>query len=90
MKRLLLSTISAFALLATPALAQMPAPPDGKKGLSSAYTGKTYSPYAGRTFPSRPLWGDTQTQLYQRFLGRVFHNRHDDATADLMLGQKQV
>ncbi len=30
-----------------------------KETLSSAYKGKSYSPYAGRSFPSRPLWGDS-------------------------------
>ena len=30
-----------------------------KENLSSAYQGKSYSPYAGRSFPSRPLWGDS-------------------------------
>jgi len=27
--------------------------------LSNAYTGKVYSPYAKRSFPERPLWGDS-------------------------------
>jgi hypothetical protein len=27
--------------------------------LAKAYTGKSYSPYAGRAFPERPLWGDS-------------------------------
>jgi len=27
--------------------------------LSGAYTGKAYSPYAKRSFPERPLWGDS-------------------------------
>ncbi len=34
-------------------------PADPEAVLSDAYTGKSYSPYAGRGFPSRPLWGDT-------------------------------
>jgi hypothetical protein len=30
-----------------------------KESLSDLYSGKAYSPYAERGFPSRPLWGDT-------------------------------
>ncbi|MHC4991840.1 MAG: DUF3604 domain-containing protein [Planctomycetota bacterium] len=30
-----------------------------KESLSNLYSGKAYSPYAQRAFPSRPLWGDT-------------------------------
>jgi hypothetical protein len=29
-----------------------------KQQLTDAYPGKAYSPYAGRTFPERPLWGE--------------------------------
>ncbi len=39
------------------ASAQIPPPPDG--ALSADYQGTTYSPYAGRGFPSRVYWGDT-------------------------------
>ncbi len=52
--------ISLACLIVTvPAMAQMHAPPDAEEVLSDAYTGKSYSPYAGRSFPSRPLWGDS-------------------------------
>ncbi len=40
------------------ATAQIPIPPD-KQILSSAYTGKVYSPYARRDFPTRVFFGDT-------------------------------
>jgi hypothetical protein len=30
-----------------------------EESLSNLYPGKAYSPYAQRSFPSRPLWGDT-------------------------------
>jgi hypothetical protein len=30
-----------------------------KESLSDLYTGKTYSPYAQRSYPIQPLWGDT-------------------------------
>jgi hypothetical protein len=45
--------------IAVPGLAQLPAPPDGKEALSKAYAGKAYSPYVGRDFPERPLWGNS-------------------------------
>ncbi len=46
--------------LALPANASEMAPPQNpEEVLSDAYTGKSYSPYAGRNFSSRPLWGDT-------------------------------
>jgi len=41
--------------LTTIASAQVPPPGDGAETLSAAYPGKAYSPYAGRSFPSRPL-----------------------------------
>ena len=41
------------------ALAQVPPPSDAAAVLSDAYTGRSYSPYAGRSFPTFPLWGDS-------------------------------
>jgi hypothetical protein len=35
--------------------------------LSSAYKGKSYSPYAGRNFPSRPLFGDSHVHTANSF-----------------------
>jgi hypothetical protein len=56
-------------------LAQMPAPPDAEKVLSDNYHGKSYSPYAGRSFPSRPLWGDTHLHTGLSFDAGAFGNR---------------
>jgi len=42
--------------LGLPAAAQIT---PSKKSLSNLYPGKAYSPYAKRSFPSWPLWGDT-------------------------------
>ena len=44
-----------FALTST-ASAQIP---PTAESLSNVYSGKAYSPYAKRSFPSRPLWGDS-------------------------------
>lgn len=40
-------------------LAQIPVPPDGRESLAQKYTGRSYSPYADRDFPSMVYWGDT-------------------------------
>ncbi len=52
-------TCLALVLMALPATAQVPPPPDAKEVLSPAYTGKSYSPYAQRGFPTQVYWGDT-------------------------------
>ena len=57
MRRHVLLVISgAFLILAIPAVAQIQ---PSKESLSDLYHGKAYSPYAQRSFPSWPLWGDT-------------------------------
>ncbi len=56
------------------AVAQIPAPPDAKEVLSKAYTGKAYSPYAGRSV-RRPLWGDTHLHTSISFDAGAFGNR---------------
>ena len=60
MRFLTASSATLFAvLLAQASLAQIPAPPDGEAGLAQKYTGRSYSPYAERDFPSNVYWGDT-------------------------------
>ena len=52
--------VLAVSLLASSAaFSQIPPPPDGAEALSERYTGRSYSPYAERSFPSRVFWGDT-------------------------------
>jgi len=58
--RIALGAAGFASLLGPPAgLAQLPSPPDGAAGLVQQYTGKSYSPYAERDFPSDVYWGDT-------------------------------
>jgi hypothetical protein len=66
---------AALALIAAPVSAQVPPPPDGEKTLADAYKGKTYSPYAARGFPSRPLWGDTHLHTALSMDAGAFGNR---------------
>ena len=48
----------ASSLLMVTSLANAQIQPS-EESLSGLYPGKAYSPYAQRSFPSRPLWGDT-------------------------------
>jgi hypothetical protein len=71
----MLALAATLALTALPALAQVPVPPDAKEVLSSAYTGKSYSPYAQRGFPSNVYWGDTHLHTSLSMDAGAFGNR---------------
>jgi hypothetical protein len=62
-------------LLTSNALAQIPAPPNPEEVLSPAYTGKSYSPYAGRQTALMPLWGDTHLHTAISMDAGAFGNR---------------
>ncbi len=53
----------------------LPVPADPESVLSSAYTGKSYSPYAGRGFASMPLWGDSHLHTDISMDAGAFGNR---------------
>jgi hypothetical protein len=55
--------------------AQVPPPPDGGDALNDVYRGSTYSPYAGRNFPSRVFWGDTHLHTAYSMDAGAFGNR---------------
>ena len=66
---------TSLSVVTAPLMAQMPPPADADKVLADAYQGKSYSPYAGRGFPSRPLWGDTHLHTALSMDAGAFGNR---------------
>ena len=58
-----------------PGNAQIPPPRDPSDMLSGSYTGTSYSPYAGRSFPTFPLWGDTHLHTGNSFDAGAFGAR---------------
>ena len=57
------------------AKAQLPPPESPDDMLAGQYTGTSYSPYAGRNFPTFPLWGDTHLHTGNSFDAGSFGNR---------------
>lgn len=72
---LTLAATTAIGLIGNTAIAQLAAPPNAKDMLSDAYTGKSYSPYAQRGFPSRMYWGDTHLHTALSMDAGAFGNR---------------
>ncbi|MEA1889838.1 MAG: DUF3604 domain-containing protein [Pseudomonadota bacterium] len=69
------SVCMVMALTALPATAQIPAASDTKEVLHDAYTGKSYSPYAQRGFPTQVYWGDTHLHTALSMDAGAFGNR---------------
>ena len=67
--------VLACALWVRPSAAQIPTPPDGERGLGQTYTGRVYSPYADRDFPSMVYWGDTHLHTSLSMDAGAFGNR---------------
>ena len=70
-------TVFVCLFVIKPAVAQIPPPSDPEAVLSDAYKGKSYSPYAGRGFPSQPYWGDTHLHTGLSLDAGVFGARLD-------------
>ena len=81
MKRTLTAIRSAFVMaavgvtLAGPMDALAQVPPPEPETLSKLYRGTTYSPYAGRGFPSQVFWGDTHLHTDMSMDAGAFGNR---------------
>ena len=75
MTRLGLAAICAVTLMIAAPAAAMDAGTPPKKALSDAFTGKAYSPYAKRSFPEWPLWGDSHLHTTLSMDAGMFGNR---------------
>ena len=69
------SFILGFFVASLSANAQIPPPENPEVMLSGQYTGTSYSPYAGRSFPTFPLWGDTHLHTGNSFDAGAFGAR---------------
>jgi hypothetical protein len=69
------SLFLALLLASLAAKAQLPPPESPEDMLSGQYTGTSYSPYAGRSFPTFPLWGDTHLHTGNSFDAGAFGAR---------------
>ncbi|CAB5141367.1 FIG00801583: hypothetical protein [Olavius algarvensis associated proteobacterium Delta 3] len=67
--------------LSTAATGEMIGIATSEDTLSTSYPGKAYSPFAGRNFPQRPLWGDSHLHTSVSFDAGGFGNRLDPGAA---------
>jgi len=88
MRRLISALALSTVLAGANAFAFEPAP-EGSS-LNKAFPGKSYSPYAERGFPSRPLWGDTHLHTSTSFDAGAFGNRLDARSAYRFAKGQQV
>jgi hypothetical protein len=68
-------TALAMSLTATAQAAGAPESWAAADQLNSVYTGKAYSPYAKRSFPEKPLWGDSHLHTNLSMDAGLFGNR---------------
>ncbi|MCF6264379.1 MAG: DUF3604 domain-containing protein [Xanthomonadales bacterium] len=71
----LLGAVSLVSMMAAMPLTAQDAGSTSEESLAKAYTNKTYSPYAGRNFPEKPLWGDSHLHTMLSMDAGMFGNR---------------
>ncbi|PCH67419.1 MAG: hypothetical protein COC12_11460 [Rhodobacteraceae bacterium] len=82
---------SVAALMVAMPLAAQDAGTPAKEEILKAYTNKTYSPYAGRNFPEKPLWGDSHLHTMLSMDAGMFGNRLPPREAyKFALGQEVI
>jgi hypothetical protein len=80
MKRITVNLL-AISILATATVCSSSEFDIDRETLSEIHSKKDYSPFAGRTFPERPLWGDSHLHTSLSFDAGAFGNRLDPRAA---------